>query len=78
MLDSILRRKDRLSSEFEDNWVEGCREGMAIALDIVSGSLQDVAIRGSFEGKPVRIRYYKGKHRTVKDPSLITSDPIPY
>lgn len=71
LLDYVLNSTVRLSSEFEDNWIEGCRDGMAIAYDLLKGRIEDVAIRSTFQPKPIKVRYYNGAQRTIKDDSLI-------
>lgn len=71
LLDLALRSERRLSSEFEDHWIEGCRDGMAIAYDLLRGRIQNVDIRSKFEPKPIKVRYYEGVQRTIKDDSLI-------
>lgn len=71
MLNRVLKEKGCLRSEFEDHWIEGCREGMALALDLVESRIEDVAIRGMFEGHPIRVRYKIGAERTITDDSLL-------
>jgi len=72
MLDRVLGSVFPLAhSEFDDAWTEGCREGMAIALDLMLDRIQDVAIRSRFEPRPIRIRYIPGAERSIKDESLL-------
>lgn len=77
MLDRVLGQEGGLRSEFEDQWIEGCREGLAIAYDLLARSIQDVAIRSIFERKPIRLRYYEGRETTVSDDSLILAGRLP-
>jgi len=67
-----------MRSEFEDHWIEGCREGLAIAHDLLAGSIKDIAIRSNFKPRPIKLRYHDGADRTVKDEGLIAPDPDPY
>jgi len=78
MLDRVLKTKDCLCSEFEDHWIEGCREGLAIAVDLFEGRIQDVAVRSTFQGRPIRVRYFAGAEKTITDASLLAPDGVPY
>jgi len=70
MLDRILSLEDCDRSDYWKNWTEGCRQGMAIALDYMEGRIRDVAIREMFDGHPIRVRYYEGAEKRITDASL--------
>jgi len=76
MLDRVLGPEGGLRSDYDDRWIEGCREGMAIAHDLLLGRIRDLAIRSIFEGLPIRIRYYEGAEPTITDRSLFPPDQV--
>ena len=74
-LDHVLEGKRATDSEFGDEWIRGCRSGMAMALDIISGKLQGVKVDPDFPERPIRIRYYETvteSEKHVLDESLIS------
>jgi len=60
---------------YGDQWVRGCRSGMAIALDVLTLKIQDVTISPDLHDRPVRIRYMEGvEERHVLDESIISEE----
>ena len=71
-LDRVLEGKGATASEFNDEWVRGCRTGMAIALDVLTARIQGVEISEDFPDRPIRIKYFEGLDgRHVEDESVI-------
>ncbi len=70
LLDRVLAA-NRPRGEYADTWTAGCREGMAIALDVVEGKLREVLIRSHLSNRPIRLRYYDDQTPTVKDSFLV-------
>lgn len=71
MLDRVLDDRTVLNSHWYDTWTEGCREGLAMAYDLLQSKIEDITIRAAFEDRPIRIRYRAGRTQTVKDDKLI-------
>lgn len=79
-LDHVLSETDPTHSEFYDEWVRGCRTGMAIGLDIVTAIVQGVLVGSDVPAlpmhppRPIRIRYFEAvtdTERHVRDGSVI-------
>lgn len=74
MLDRVIAQTfPEALSEHEDAWARGCREGFAIAYDLMVGAVEDIAIRGKFKPYPIKMRYYPEAERTTKDDALINT-----
>lgn len=75
-LDKILTTKGETASDsfyFGDQWVRGCRSGMAIALDILTGLVKGIEISERLTERPIRIRYIEGvQERHVLDKAIIS------
>lgn len=60
---------------YGDQWVKGCRSGMAIALDILTLKIEGVTIGPNLPKHPIRIRYIEGvEERHVLDETIISED----
>jgi len=77
-LDQVVNTKTDRGAEsyyFGDQWVRGCRSGMAIALDILTLKVEDVIISRDLRERPIRIRYIEGvEERHVLDESIISEE----
>lgn len=81
-IEDNLKTFDRMLStsgapgwELKDEWMRGCRSGMAITLDILTAKVQGVAIDPEFPERSIRITYAEGVEpgaRHVQDELIIT------
>ena len=73
--DLILSMSGAPGWELKDQWLRGCRSGMAISLDILTAKVQGVAIDPDFPERPIKITYAEGVEpgaRHVKDEWIIS------